>query len=218
MVTTVKLLLFLGFAASCLAAPLANNHGQCKPIGVPTKLLSYNSEDHRLLYFQPSDKGHNPKLLALNQSTEKFQFYECPPPSKDYDKSHKNYTFGLLHSVTHPGKCLTSGNTLVQTGDSGGEPDYKGVPNDDGTIRMYDCETTDSDIMRRQWMGLDYTFASDSPGECHLPFFFQEGRKEDSSQFSLGGDDKASSFGTPWKYALSIAYLHDKRPKACKGW
>lgn len=219
MVTKVKLLLFLGFVASCLAAPLANNHGQCKPVGEPTKLLSYNPESKTLLYFQSSDKGRHPKLLALNQTNEKFQFYECPPPSKDYKKSSKEFIYGQLHSVTHPGKCLTSGNTLVQTGhDNALDPIFKAIPNDDGTIRMYDCETTDSDIMRRQWMGLDYSSINDSPGGCKLPNFFQEGRKEDSPEYSLDGDDKVSSFTIPWKYSNSFAYLHDKRPKGCKGW
>ena len=218
MVTTVKLLLFLGFAASCLAAPLANNDGQCKPIGEPTKLLSYRSLDKAMFQFQSNGKGRNPKLIAVDNSTEKFQFYECPRPSKDYYKRRDGYIYGQLHSVTHPGKCLTAGNTWVFIGsDNAGGANYKYIPNGDGTIRMYDCETTDSDIMRRQWMGSSY---KSGYGKCKLPYFFQEGRKEDRTIESLTGytdekGHKSALFDVPWKYPVLQAYLVDELPEEC---
>ena len=212
-----SLLFSLALATYCFAAPHTKSQSQCKPFGESTKLLSYNSQDNTLLYFQSSAKGHNPKLLAQHQSDEKFQFYQCHPPSKEYRQSGKNVVYGQLHSVTHPGKCLTAGNTRVLTGqDAALDPTFDYIPTSDGTIRMYDCETADTDIMRRQWMGLVYS--KEKNPSCKLPKLFQAGRKKDYDLYSLEQytQDKASSFALPWKYATSFAYLQNRLPKECK--
>lgn len=213
-----KLNLYITFAliASCIATPVDKTKSRCKAVGSATKLLAYNAQDETTLFFKASSKGTNPKILAGNETQDTFQFYECDAPSDQYYGSQENVKYGQLHSVSHPGKCLTAGNVWVDVHDSAEGTTYKYIPGDDATIRLQDCQNTDSDVMRRQWMGLRYPPYSKYYNDCKLPQFFQAGHKKDTSLFSLQGNKTESFFTKPAKHNTFTAYLHNHVPKMCQ--
>lgn len=216
MFSNAILYIALALIVSCIATPVDKSKAKCKAVGEPTKLLSHEPQNKTTLFFKASSKGSNPKLLAGSESEDLFQFYECDAPSDKYYGSQGNVKYGQLHSVSHKGKCLTAGNVSVDIHDDAKGSTYKYIPNKDATIRLYDCQTSDSDLMRRQWMGLRSPPYSKYYNDCKLPQFFQAGQKKDTSLFSLQGNMTESNFSKPPAYAAFTAHLHDHLPKSCQ--
>ncbi|WFD41376.1 hypothetical protein MPSI1_000002 [Malassezia psittaci] len=215
--TSFRLFTFFALAlvATVLASPVPEHSISCKPVGHATKLVNYNEEYRSSHWFRTDDNAKHPRLLAGNSSTEKFQFYHCSLPSDKYSKEWKGAIFGQLRSVKHPGLCMTPNNVEVEgpyTND--GWINVETVPpNTDGTITFQKCATTDSEVMRRQWLVLENYNSSKS---CSFPRLQQKGRKGDMTLIGLDGGSKGSSFYFPFKESTWAAYLHDTLPASCK--
>ncbi|WFC97295.1 hypothetical protein MYAM1_000004 [Malassezia yamatoensis] len=208
--------LALALVATVLASPVSKDSVSCKPIGHPTKLVNYNPEFRTSSFFKTANSAKHPRLLAANSSSEKFQFYHCSLPSDKYSKEKNGIMYGQLRSVKLPGLCMTPNNVNVEgpSTNDGWINTETVPPNTDGTITFRKCATTDTEVMRRQWLALQ-DYGSKKP--CSFPSIFQKGRKGDLEMLGLTGDSNSSSFYFPFKESTSTAYLADALPASCKG-
>ncbi|WFD01333.1 hypothetical protein MYAM1_004095 [Malassezia yamatoensis] len=198
------------------AAPLTTKPIQCKAVGHPSKLVSYVPEKKHNVYFGSESNAKHPKLLGSKSSDEQFQFYECTPPNDQYRGAKAGRTSGQVRSVKHPDLCLTPNDVIKyvpHTND--GSINSETIPRGkDGTITLEPCATTDSEIMRRQWLGLKSSVLGQ---HCKLPKVVQLGRKGDLVLSSLDGNSTKSSFYFPFRKGDAFAYLANDIPKNCRG-
>ncbi|WFD41375.1 hypothetical protein MPSI1_000001 [Malassezia psittaci] len=209
-------LVFIAIVASAHGSPIEQRSGKCQPVGKPTKFVTHMLKDESTGYFETVKKSQDLVLVRANSTTEEFQFYECSPSSNKYRKSDYRAKYGQLRSTKHEGKCVTAGNYWIQTGgDRGGEGTFAKYPSNDGTITLKACAKGDTEMMRRQWLGVGVIQDKDT---CEAKSVFQASQKGDVNLEALIGDSEKSHFGyidATKENERPRGYLSKTFPKGC---
>lgn len=136
--------------AGALAAPTDKTGLKCRKVGDSKKLVVDSLSDNKKVPAGFSGKfmdGKYPQLAVTltHEIDQKFSFYECEPPSRDFEGGSR----GLIVSDDRPGMCLTVKGVDGRNADQGYDVN-------NGRVSLQPCKHAHDADLERQWFYLNY--------------------------------------------------------------
>lgn len=141
--------------AATLAAPAGSGGLDCYKVRSNKRIQASAWDEHNekqdpkfLAFSKQHMDGQYRQLAVADKAEQRFTFYSCKPPSKDYFGNYRNAAEGQFRSDKHPDLCMTI--KAMDNRDASKGYDYM-----HGHLSLQPCAKSAKDKkMERQWFYL----------------------------------------------------------------